>query len=56
VDNTKEYIEDSLPSLLTKDPLEACMTHFGFGDFGTDQYIDEVHDLLETAASAGFHP
>jgi hypothetical protein len=56
VDNIEEYVEDSLPSLLTKDPLEACLTHFGFEDFDTDQYIEEVHDLLETAASAKFHP
>jgi hypothetical protein len=56
VDNIKEYVEDSLPSPLTKDPLEACLTHFGFEDFDTGLYIKEVHDLLETAASAEFHP
>jgi hypothetical protein len=56
VDNIEEYVEDSLPKLLTKDLLEACLTHFGFEDFDTDQYIKEVHDLLETAASANFHP
>jgi hypothetical protein len=36
VDNIEEYVEDSLPSLLTDDPLEACLTHFGFEDFDTD--------------------
>jgi hypothetical protein len=51
LDNIEEYVEDSLPSL-----LEACLTHFGFEDFDTDQYIEEVHDFLETAASADFHP
>jgi hypothetical protein len=56
VDNIEEYVEDSLPSLLTKDPLEACLTHFGFEDFDTDLYIEEVHDLLETAGSVEFHP
>jgi hypothetical protein len=56
VDNIEEYVEDSLLSLLTKDLLEACLTHFGFADFDTDQYIEEVHDLLEAAASANFHP
>jgi hypothetical protein len=56
VDNIEEYVEDSLPSLLANDPLEACLTHFGFEDFDTDQYIEEVHDLLETVASADFHP
>jgi hypothetical protein len=41
---------------LTDDPLETCLTHFYFEDFDTDQYSDEVRDLLETAASAEFHP
>jgi hypothetical protein len=54
LDNIEEYVEDSLPSLLTKDPLEACLTHFGFKDFNTNQYIDEVHVLLETAAMQTF--
>jgi hypothetical protein len=56
VDNIEEYVEESLPSLLTKDPLEACLTYFGFKDFNTDQYNEEVHDLLETEASVEFHP
>ena len=56
VDNIEEYVEDSLLSLLADDPLEACLTHFGFEDFNIDQYIEEVHDLLETTASAEFHP
>jgi hypothetical protein len=56
VDHIEEYVEDSLSNLLADDPLEACLAHFGFEDFNTDQYIEEVHDLLETAASADFHP
>jgi hypothetical protein len=36
VDHIEEYVEDSLPGLLTEDPLEACLTHFGFEDFDTD--------------------
>jgi hypothetical protein len=56
VDTIEEYVEDSLPSLLADDPLEACLAHFGFEDFNTNQYIEEVHDLLETVASADFHP
>jgi hypothetical protein len=36
VDNIEEYVEDSLPSLLADDPLEACLAHFGFEDFDTD--------------------
>ena len=56
LDDIEEYIEDSLPSFFTKDLMEACLTHFGFEDFNTNQYIDEVHDLLETVANADFHP
>jgi hypothetical protein len=56
VDHIEEYVEDSLPGLLAEDPLEACLAHFGFEDFNTDQYIDEVHELLETSVSADFHP
>jgi hypothetical protein len=36
VDNIEEYVEDSLPRLLTKDLLEVCLTHFGFEDFDTN--------------------
>jgi hypothetical protein len=56
VDNIEEYVEDSLPSLLTRDPLEDCLTYFGSKDFNTNQFIDEVNTLLETAANADFHP
>jgi hypothetical protein len=56
VDSIEEYVEDSLPSLLVDDPLEACLTHFGFEDFDIDQYVKEVHDLLEKAKSADFNP
>jgi hypothetical protein len=56
VDHIEEYVEDSLPGFLTDDPLEACLAHFGFEDFDTDQYIEEAHELLETAASTDFHP
>jgi hypothetical protein len=41
---------------LANDPLEACLAHFGFEDFDTNQYVEEVHDLLEIVASADFHP
>jgi hypothetical protein len=56
VDHIEEYVEDSLPSLFVEDPLEACLAHFRFEDFNTDQYVEEVHDLLEIVASADFHP
>ena len=35
LDNIEEYGEDSLSSLLTKDPLETCLTNFGLEDFDT---------------------
>jgi hypothetical protein len=47
MDNIEKYVEDSLPSLLTKDPLEACLTHFSFEE--------EVNDLLDIAPRADFH-
>jgi hypothetical protein len=56
VEHIEKYVQDSLPSLLADDLLEACLAHFGFEDFDTNQYVEEVHDLLETAASADFHP
>jgi hypothetical protein len=56
VDHIEEYVEDSLPSLLADDLLEACLAHFGFEDFDMDQHIEEVHDLLKIAASTDFHP
>jgi hypothetical protein len=56
VDYIEEYVEDSLPGLLANDLLEACLAHFGFEDFDTDQYVEKVHDLLEKVASTDFHP
>jgi hypothetical protein len=56
VDHIEEYVEDSLPGFMADDPLEACLAHFGFEDFNIDQYIEKVHELLETMASADFHP
>jgi hypothetical protein len=55
-DHIEEYVEDSLLGLLADDLLEACLAHFGFEDFNTDQYVEEVHDLLEIATSVDFHP
>lgn len=31
-----------------KDPLEACLNHFSSEDFDVEQYIGEVHSLLNT--------
>jgi hypothetical protein len=53
LDIIEEFVEDSLLGILIKDPLEACMTHFGFDDFNAKQYIDKVNCLLDTIAIMG---
>jgi hypothetical protein len=54
LDIVEESIKDSLPHLLMKHPLEACLTHFGFEDFDTEQYIGKVNYLLNTATTIDF--
>lgn len=49
VDLIDELVEEALPHLLMKDPLEACLNHFSSEDFDVEQYIGEVHSLLDTA-------
>jgi hypothetical protein len=56
LDIIEETVEDTLPHQLMKDPLEACLTHFGSEDFDTEQYISEVSSLLDTAAAIDFPP
>lgn len=56
LDVIEESIEDLLPCMLTTDPLEACLTHFGLDDFDTKQYINEVNTLLDTATNANSPP
>jgi hypothetical protein len=56
VDMIEETVEDTLPHLLSKDPLEACLSHFDIEDFNTEQYVDEVNSLLDIAAAIDFPP
>jgi hypothetical protein len=56
VDIIEETVEDTLPHLLMEDPLEACLSHFNFEDFDTEQYLGEVSSLLDTAAAIDFPP
>jgi hypothetical protein len=51
----EESVEDSL-HLLIRNLLEACLTHFGFEDFDTEQYIGKVSSLLNTATTIDFPP
>ncbi|XP_062170431.1 uncharacterized protein LOC133876162 [Alnus glutinosa] len=56
LDMIEDAVEDTLPHLLMKDPLEACLTHFDFEDFNTEHYVDEVNSLLDTAAAIDVPP
>ncbi|XP_057500991.1 uncharacterized protein LOC130785012 [Actinidia eriantha] len=52
-----ELVEEALPYILTKDPLEACLTHFGFDKYDIDHSIEEVNALLgETTPFIDRHP
>ncbi|XP_062152081.1 uncharacterized protein LOC133860508 [Alnus glutinosa] len=44
-----DMIEDTLPHLLIKDPLEACLSHFDI-----EHYVGEANSLLDTAAAIDF--
>ncbi|XP_059639796.1 uncharacterized protein LOC132282202 [Cornus florida] len=50
VDVIDEVVEESLPFILIKDPLETCMSHFDFSNFDVDQAIQEVNSLLDINA------
>ncbi|XP_059650697.1 uncharacterized protein LOC132296522 [Cornus florida] len=50
VDVIDEVVEESLPFILSKDPLETCMSHFDFSNFDVDQAIQEVNSLLDINA------
>jgi hypothetical protein len=54
LDIIEETIKDTIPHLLIKDPLEACLSHFDFEDFDTEHYVGEVNSLLDTAAAIDF--
>ncbi|XP_059649976.1 uncharacterized protein LOC132295671, partial [Cornus florida] len=50
VDVIDEVVEESLPFIPSKDPLETCMSHFDFSNFDVDQAIQEVNSLLDISA------
>ncbi|XP_028070065.1 uncharacterized protein LOC114272538 [Camellia sinensis] len=49
VDMVNELMEDILPFTLLIDPLETCLTHFGFENFEIDRSIEKVNILLDFA-------
>lgn len=50
VDLIEEIIDNTFLLNLSDDPLQTCLTHFGF-DFDIDRSIDEVNVLLDSAPS-----
>jgi hypothetical protein len=54
LDMIEETVKDTLPHLLIKGPLEACLSHFDFEDFDIEHYVGEANSLLDTAAAIDF--
>ncbi|KAH9697871.1 hypothetical protein KPL71_023794 [Citrus sinensis] len=50
VDLIEALVDDTFVSNLSDDPLQTCLTHFGF-DFDIDRSVDEVNALLDSAPS-----
>ncbi|KAH9658022.1 hypothetical protein KPL70_023327 [Citrus sinensis] len=50
VDLIETLVDDTFLSNLSDDPLQTCLTHFGF-DFDIDRSVDEVNALLDSAPS-----
>ena len=50
VDLIEALVNDTFISNLSDDPLQTCLTHFGF-DFDIDRSVDEVNALLDSAPS-----
>ncbi|KAH9698032.1 hypothetical protein KPL71_023850 [Citrus sinensis] len=50
VDLIETIIDNTFLSNLSDDPLQTCLTHFGF-DFDIDRSVDEVNALLDSAPS-----
>ena len=49
-------VEEALPFILIKDPLEACLAHFGFENFDIDGSIEEANVLLNSSSTPDFPP
>ena len=56
MDVVDEIVEEALPFILVKDPLEACLVHFGFENFDTDRSVEEVNALLNSSSTLDFPP
>ena len=56
IDYTSDVVDEALPYLLSNDPLEVCLSHFGIDDFDTEQYINEVKELLNKGIPNKFPP
>ena len=50
VDLIEEIVDNTFLSNLSDDPLQTCLTHFGF-DFDIDRSVDEVNVLLDSTPS-----
>ncbi|KAH9745636.1 hypothetical protein KPL70_004147 [Citrus sinensis] len=50
VDLIETIVDDTFLSNLSDDPLQTCLTHFGF-DFDIDRSVDEVNALLDSTPS-----
>lgn len=48
VDVIEECVKEALPYILAKDPLEACLAHFGFEEYDIDRSIEEDNSLLDS--------
>ncbi|XP_059664045.1 uncharacterized protein LOC132309786 [Cornus florida] len=49
VDSIDECVEEMVPFVLTKDPLEACLSYFDTESFDVDKSIEEVNVILDGA-------
>ena len=47
VDVIDGLVEEALPYILTEDPLDACLAHFGYNEFDIEKSIEEVNAMLE---------
>ena len=56
IDLIQESVKESSPLLLTKNPLQTCLTHFNIDKFECDNYTREVNTLLDSTNSSTLPP
>ena len=56
IDLIQESMKESLPLLLTKDPLQTCFTYFDIDKFECGSYTCEVNTLLDSSNSSKLSP